>query len=122
MRRTLAVCALIGAIIVPSALAADPIPADFKNAAKYCKALRTSKGVEAFNTQYGKNANKKNAYGKCVSSTAKAKAEKREDTAETKAASAECKKEQTADAAKFAQDYKNFGQCVKSQKGNDSSD
>ena len=67
MRRTLAICALIGAIVVPSALAADPVPADFKNAAKYCKAVRESKGVEAFNTQYGKNANKKNAYGKCVS-------------------------------------------------------
>lgn len=116
------VCALIGATLVPSALAADPTPADHKNAAKYCKAVRASKGVDAFQTQYGTNKNKKNAYGKCVSSTAKAKAEKREDTAETKAASAECKKEQTADAAKFAQDYKNFGQCVKSQKGNDSSD
>jgi len=118
MRRALAVCALIGAIIVPSALAADPIPADFKNAAKYCKALRTSKGVEAFNTQYGKNANKKNAYGKCVSSTAKAKAEKREDAAEAKAA-ADCKKQKADDAAKFAQSYKNLGQCVKAQNKND---
>ena len=57
-----------------------------------------------------------------MSSTAKAKAEKRDDTAETNAANAECKKQQAADAAKFAQDYKNFGQCVKSQKGNDDSD
>lgn len=119
MRRMFVVCALIGATLVPSALAADPTPADFKNAAKYCKAARESKGIDAFQTQYGTNKNKKNAYGKCVSSTAKAKAERREDTAETNAASAECKKERTADAAKFAQDYKNFGQCVKSQKGND---
>ena len=122
MRRMLVVCALIGAVLVPSALAADPTPADFKNAAKYCKAARESKGVDAFQTQYGTNKNKKNAYGKCVSSTAKAKAEKREDAAETNAATAECKKQQAADAAKFAQDYKNFGQCVKSQKGNDDSD
>jgi hypothetical protein len=122
MRRIFVVCALIGAILVPSALAADPTPADFKNAAKYCKAVRESKGVDAFQTQYGTNKNKKNAYGKCVSSTAKAKAEKREDTAETNAATAECKKQQSADAAKFTQDYKNFGQCVKSQKGSDDSD
>src|SRR5687767_12286708 len=118
MRRTLAVCALIGAIVVPSALAADPTPADFQNAAKYCKALRTSKGVEAFNSQYGKNANKKNAYGKCVSSTAKTKAEKREDAAEAKVA-ADCKKQKADDAAKFAQQYKNVGQCVKAQKNAD---
>ena len=115
MRRTLALCALIGAILVPSAIAADPVPADFKNAAKYCKALRTSKGVEGFNTQYGTNANKKNAYGKCVSATAKAKAEKREDAAEAKAA-ADCKKQKADDAAKFAETYKNIGQCVKAQK------
>jgi hypothetical protein len=112
MRRTLAICALIGAIVVPSAFAADPTPAEFKNAAKYCKALRTSKGVEAFNAQYGTNANKKNAYGKCVSSTAKAKAGKREDAAEAKAA-ADCKKQKAEDAAKFAENYKNVGQCVK---------
>ena len=116
MRRMLVVCALIGAVLIPSALAADPTPADFKNAAKYCKAVRESKGVDAFQTQYGTNKNKKNAYGKCVSSTAKAKAEKREDAAETNAATAECKKQQAGDAAKFAQDYKNFGQCVTAQK------
>ena len=34
----------------------------------------------------------KNAFGKCVSQTAKAKAEKREDTAETNATNADCKK------------------------------
>jgi hypothetical protein len=48
MKRMLLVCALVGAILVPAAMAADPTPADFKNAAKYCKAVRESKGVEAF--------------------------------------------------------------------------
>jgi hypothetical protein len=118
MKRTLTICALVGVVLVPSALAADPTPAEFKNAAKYCKALRTSKGVEAFNTQYGTNPNKKNAYGKCVSSTAKTKAEKREDAAEAKAA-ADCKKQKADDAAKFAEKYKNVGQCVKAQKNTD---
>jgi hypothetical protein len=120
MARVLALCALVAAIAAPAAFAADPVPADFKNAAKYCKAVRESKGVEAFQTQYGTNKNKKNAYGKCVSQTAKAKAAKREDAkkdddddaAESKA-TADCKKQQAADAAKFAKDYKNFGQCVK---------
>ena len=77
-----------------------------------------SKGVEGFGAHYGTNANKKNAYGKCVSKTAKNKAEAREDSAdaaEAKAA-ADCKKQKADDAAKFAEKYKNLGQCVKAQK------
>ena len=46
------------------------MPADFKNAAKYCQALRTAKGVEAFKTQWGTNPNKMNAFGKCVAKKA----------------------------------------------------
>jgi hypothetical protein len=117
MAKVLAICALIVGLAAPAALAADPVPADYKNAAKYCKAVRDSKGIKAFRAQYGKNANKKNAFGKCVSSTAKAKAEKREDAEEQNAATAACKNEQSDNAAKFGQDYKNFGQCVKSKKG-----
>ena len=116
MKRMLVVCALVGTLLVPAAFAADPTPADFKNAAKYCKAARESKGVEAFKTLYGTNANKKNAFGKCVSQTAKVKAEKREDAEEQSAATAACKKEKADNAAKFAQDYKNLGQCVKAKK------
>ena len=116
--KALAVCALVAAIAAPAAFSADPVPADYKNAAKYCKAVRESKGVDAFQTAYGKNKNKKNAFGKCVSQTAKAKAEKREDAEEQSAATAACKKEKADNAAKFAQDYKNFGQCVKAKKGN----
>jgi hypothetical protein len=123
MRRILLVGALVAALVAPAAFAADPAPADFKNAAKYCKAVRASKGVEAFGAQYGTNPNKKNAFGKCVSQTAKAKAAKRDDAknddaAEAKAA-ADCKKQQAADPAKFAQAYKNVGQCVKAQKADD---
>ena len=121
MAKLLALMALVVAIAAPAALAADPVPSDYKNAAKYCKAVRDAKGVEGFQTAYGTNKNKKNAFGNCVSQTAKAKAAKREDAkkddddddaAESKVA-AECKKQQKADAAKFAKDFKNFGQCVK---------
>ena len=120
MKRMLLVCALVGTMVVPAALAADPVPADYKNAAKYCQALRTAKGVEAFRTQWGTNPNKMNAFGKCVSATNKTKAkaakkdddEKAEDTGGSNAAAA-CKKQQSENATKFAQDYKNFGQCVK---------
>ena len=120
MKRFVVVAALVAAVLVPSALAADPAPADFKNAAKYCKAVREARGVDEFQTLWGKNANKKNAYGKCVSATAKAKAEKREDAVEAKAA-ADCKKQKADDAAKFAEKYKNLGHCVKAQKAKSSS-
>ena len=116
MKRLLPVVALVVAVVVPSALAADPTPGDFKNAAKYCKAVRESKGTEVFATLYGTNTNKKNAFGKCVSKTANAKAEAREkaeDEADTAKAVAACKKQKADDGAKFAETYKNLGQCVR---------
>jgi hypothetical protein len=123
MRRAIVVSLLIGAIAAPVALAADPVPGDYKNAAKYCQAVRAAKGVQAFQAAYGTNKNKRNAFGKCVSATNKAKAkkaddekadddEKSDDGAGAKAV-VDCKKQQAADAAKFAQKYKNLGQCVK---------
>jgi hypothetical protein len=87
-------------------------------------ALVGAKGVEAFRTQWGSSThpNKMNAFGKCVSATNKAKAkaaneddEKAEDADKAKATAA-CKKQQSENATKFAQDYKNFGQCVKTEK------
>jgi hypothetical protein len=43
-----------------------------ENAAKQCKAEREELGEEPFAEQYGTNANKRNAFGKCVSQKAKA--------------------------------------------------
>jgi hypothetical protein len=43
----------------------------FKNAAKECAAERETLGEEAFGEQYGTNANKRNAFGKCVSQHAR---------------------------------------------------
>ena len=117
MTRMLVVCASVGMLLVPTAFAADPTPADFKNAAKYCKAVRESKGVEAFQSLYGTNPNKKNAFGKCVlrrPRTRRPRSARMHE--EQSAATAACKKEKADNAAKFAQDYKNFGQCVKAKK------
>jgi hypothetical protein len=41
--------------------------AEFKNAAKACAAEREEMGEDAFADAYGRNANDKNAFGKCVS-------------------------------------------------------
>jgi hypothetical protein len=44
---------------------------DTLNAARKCKAERQRLGVTAFRTEYGRNANDRNAFGKCVSKLAK---------------------------------------------------
>ena len=110
------ICALIGAVLVPSALAADPTPADFKNAAKYCKAVREAKGVDAFQTQYGTNKNKKER----LASASRRPRRQRPKARGRRGAECRdrclCKKQQSENATKFAQDYKNFGQCVKTEK------
>jgi hypothetical protein len=42
------------------------------NAAKFCMAERTRMGTQAFNELWGTNGNDRNAFGKCVSATARA--------------------------------------------------
>ena len=76
-------------------------------------------GLEKFREEYGTNHNGANAFGKCVSKRANAKAEAREDRqddGESNAAVAACKKQKADDAAAFAQKYKNLGQCIKAGK------
>lgn len=92
------------------------------NAAKTCKTERGTTTVSraAFAAKYGTNANDKNAFGKCVSATAKAKTGE-DQTAELNAAKT-CKAERGTTAASklaFASKYgtnaskKNaFGKCV----------
>ena len=89
MTRTLIVIAAFLTLSVPAALALPPAdkgkPEDpgksqsapgqsaEKNAAKACKAERgtTAQSIEAFKQKYGTNANKANAFGKCVSKLSK---------------------------------------------------
>ena len=72
-----------------------------KNAAKACKAER-GKDPAAFKTNYGTNANKRNAFGKCVSKQAKLKNDSEDEAGETEAdsdaesnAAKKCKAERT---------------------------
>ena len=54
-----------------------------KSAAKTCAAERKEIGETAFAQRYGTNKNKRNAFGKCVSQTAKAQHDEDEQTAPT---------------------------------------
>ena len=112
MKKLLVAAALTVAAISPAvATAADPTPADSKNAAKYCKALKDAAGSTSFVSMFG---TKKNAYGKCVSQTKKEKPSKAERA--DRISAAESCKSAKKDTAKFAADFgtaKNaFGKCV----------
>jgi hypothetical protein len=98
--------ALCAAAIAPTAAsAADPNPADFKNAAKFCKEFRDGAAKANFVTMFG---TKKNAYGKCVSQTAKKTAA--EDDAQAKEAKSQAVEE--CRAVKTPGSKNAFGKCV----------
>ena len=85
------IAALAVAAVLPVAASADTAsPADKANGARACQALRTSLGA-AFASTYGTNADKSNAFGKCVSRWTQAEHQNR------LAAETACKAEQ-ADA------------------------
>jgi hypothetical protein len=120
MRKLMLGGTLAVALAMPAGAVAEeqPSPADFKNASKYCKALKKSAGAENFKAMFG---GKKNAHGKCVSKTAKKNAaeDEQQEKEAKQNASKECRTEREADPAAFGEKYgsnkngKNaFGKCV----------
>jgi hypothetical protein len=104
MKKLLLAAALSTAIIAPAAASAQD-PATSKNAAKYCKELRSASGGANFVSMFG---TKKNAYGKCVSQTAKKDAA--EDAAQAKQAKIDAREE--CRALKTPGSKNAFGKCV----------
>jgi hypothetical protein len=139
MTRTLVIAAAALALCVPAALGAPPADkgkpdkpgsslaapgqSDEKNAAKRCKAERERIGEAAFKAKYGTNANKANAFGKCVSAQAKDdadEAQSREQEQAKENAAKKCKKLRAEmGVEKFRETYGTnanganaFGKCV----------
>jgi hypothetical protein len=90
-----------------------PSPADRAAAVKQCSGERVNMGVPAFKALYATNANKSNAFGKCVSKLAQQNEQDRSNAA------AQCRSERSPDPAAFAVKYGNgpnhrnaFGNCV----------
>jgi hypothetical protein len=76
MRRVGPIAVSLAALLALSVSASAALsPTDFKNASKFCKALKaemnSTVGPTAFKDTYGTNKNKSNAHGKCVSKFAK---------------------------------------------------
>jgi hypothetical protein len=113
MRKLIFAC-LLALLAIPAwAAAGAPTPADQAAAVKQCSTERTAMGVPAFKLLYGTNANRSNAFGKCVSKLAQQNAKNQSNAA------AKCRAERTADPAAFATKYGTgkkhanaFGNCV----------
>jgi ribosomal protein S25 len=113
MKRAWIVCAALAALAVPAVSPAAVSQTDFKNAAKFCKALRADMGETTFKQTFGTNKTKSNAYGKCVSKHARTVDEVHSEAVK------ECKTERAANPTAFATKYgtskngKNaLGKCV----------
>jgi len=112
--RKLVYLVAVAALAVPAfAVAASPGPADKAAAVKQCSTERTGMGAPAFKLLYGTNANRSNAFGKCVSKLAQ------QNEANRSNAAASCRTERAADSAAFALKYGTgkkhanaFGNCV----------
>jgi hypothetical protein len=87
--------------------------ADFKNASKYCKALRADMGGDAFKGAYGKNKNGRNAFGRCIA------AEGGKHKRARLAALAECKDELALDPAAFLEKYRPVGEAAPGEDAGD---
>jgi hypothetical protein len=97
--------ALAVAAILPVAALADPAsPSDKANGARSCQALKTSLGEATFKATYGTNADKSNAFGKCVSAWTQAEHQNRH------VATTACKAEQADAGFAAAHEGKTFAQ------------
>ena len=106
MRKLIVVTML--ALAIPAAAIAAGTPAQNAAAQAACRAQRTALGTAVFNLTYvGKtNANRANAFGKCVSNAVK------NAEANNTAAVSTCKTAQAADHAAFKAKYGSIGKCV----------
>lgn len=94
----------LAAILPVAAFADNTTSGDKANGARACQALKTSMGDATFKSTYGTNADKSNAFGKCVSAWARAEHQNRH------AAEAACKAEQADAGFAAAHDGKSFAQ------------
>jgi hypothetical protein len=115
MRKLIFFCVVTALLVLAASAVAGtpPSPADHAAAVKQCASERSAMGVSAFKLLYGTNADRSNAFGKCVSKLAQQNEQNRSNAA------AQCRSERSADSAAFATKYGTgrnhanaFGNCV----------
>src|SRR5881397_2007097 len=89
---------ILAALALPAWAVAGspPSSADRAAAVTQCRGERAAMGAAAFKLLYGTNANRSNAFGKCVSKLAQ------QNEQEHSNAAAQCRTERTADPTAFA--------------------
>lgn len=120
MRRFGLAISVLAVLAFPVAASGALSPTDFKNASKFCKALKAEMNTpatpHAFQDAYGTNKNKRNAHGKCVSKTVRPLDEQHSNAAkECKAERGDTPESQAAFDEKYGTNKnKNnaFGKCV----------
>jgi hypothetical protein len=114
MRKTTTIIlGLAVALVVAAAALAANGPSQ-TNAAKACKAERTAMGEQAFKLLYGTNANRANAFGKCVSKHVRAEQKAVMNASQTCRAERDTLGEVAFNAkyGKNRNDRNAFGKCV----------
>jgi hypothetical protein len=105
----------LAVLALPVGATAELSPSNYKNASKFCKALRADMGVDKFRATFAPTK-KKNAHGKCVSKQARAEDKRHDDAVK------QCKAEREVNETLFQKSYgtgkgKNaFGKCVSQKK------
>lgn len=94
----------VAAVLPVAALADEASPSDKANGARSCQALKTSLGEATFKATYGTNADKSNAFGKCVVKWTQGEHQNRH------AAETACKTEQSDPGFAAAHGGKTFAQ------------
>ena len=115
--KKIAILSIAGAVAFAVPALADGSSTTTPSAQKQCRTERSNMGRALFAATYGTNADRSNAFGKCVSKRARA-TQQAEETAHANAAK-ECSTERAADPAAFKTKYGSngsganaFGKCV----------
>jgi hypothetical protein len=118
------IVSVLAALVVPAASLGGPTGQDRENAARACRALRATLGVELFRQTYGTvQSNRRNAFGKCVSQWTRAEHQNRISArAACSAEQADANFPAAHDGKTFAEFYGTgpnhrnaFGKCVSSK-------
>ena len=122
--RTIVIAAVLALAAAPTALAGpSPTAADRAAAVNDCRILRSAPpagmGLEAFRETYGTNANRMNAFGRCVRRMVAAEHANRHE------AERECRAERGTtpeSRAAFREKYGSLGRCIRANRREESAE
>ena len=119
MKKAWIAVAAVALLALPVAAGAHRKDPNVKNAAKYCKSLRTEMGVEVFREAYG---GRPNAFGKCVKKRVHELRDARKEARKSCAVELGAKRFRHQGGDKPAKPSKAFRDCVRAKTQADTAD